>query len=78
MPRLDSGDVVLVTSDDPATRSDLYGFSLQERQLTLQENNARRDARFRTITTALTTVSTAVAIVTTYLLVRDRTKSSAN
>lgn len=76
MGTLASGDVVLVTTADQATRPDLYAFSLQERQLTLQENTARRDARFRTASTLLTTVSTAVAVITTYLLVRDNARSN--
>ena len=75
---LGSGDVVLVTTDDPATRPELYGFSLQERGLALQrstlafqERQERRSVRFQTISLALTTVSTAVALVTTYLLIRN-------
>ena len=75
---LASGDVLLVTTDDPATRPELYGFSLQERTLTLQESTLalqdrqdRRNARFQTISLGLTTVSTAVALVTTYLLIRN-------
>lgn len=75
---LASGDVLLVTTDDPATRPELYGFSLQERTLALQENTLvlqerqdRRSARLQTISLGLTTVSTAVALVTTYLLIRN-------
>ncbi len=75
---LASGDVLLVTTDDPATSPELYGFSLQERSLALQEQTLalqdrqeRRNVRFQTVSTLLTTVSTAVAIVTTYLLVRN-------
>ena len=75
---LTSGDVLLVTTDDPATRPELYGFSLQERSialqsetLALQDRQERRAVRFQTLSLGLTTVSTAVALVTTYLLIRN-------
>ncbi len=75
---LTSGDVLLVTTDDPATRPELYGFSLQERSLALQsqtlafqDRQDRRQARFQALSLGLTTVSTAVALVTTYLLIRN-------
>lgn len=75
---LGSGDVLLVTTDDPATRPELYGFSLQERNLRVQEatlqaqeRERRSNRRFQTASLALSTVSTAVAVVTTYLLIRN-------
>lgn len=68
---LNTGDVLVVTTDDAATRPELYGFALQEQQLALQERNARRDARFRALSTTLSVISTAVAVLTTYLTVRE-------
>lgn len=68
---LASGDVLVVTTDDAATRPELYAFSLQEQQLALQERNAKRDARFRVLSTSLSVISTAVAVITTYLTVRE-------
>ena len=72
---LGSGDVVFVTTDDPATRPELYGFALQERQLAFQQRQERRQTRLSIVQTALTAVSTGVAILTTYLLVRDRSSN---
>lgn len=40
-----SGDAVLVTSDDPATRPELYGFQIQEQQVALQREQDARQSR---------------------------------
>lgn len=42
---LASGDAVLVTSADPATRPELFGFQLQEQQVELQREQDARAAR---------------------------------
>jgi len=40
-----SGDAVLVTSNDPATRPELYGFQIQEQQMELQREQDARQSR---------------------------------
>lgn len=40
-----SGDAVLVTSADPATRPELYGFQIQEQQIALQREQDARQSR---------------------------------
>lgn len=66
---LQSGDLILVTTDDPATQPDLFGLSLQQRTLELQVDRDRRESRFRTVSTGLAIVGTVTSIVTTYLLI---------
>ena len=66
---LQSGDLILVTTDDPATEPDLFGLSLQQRNLELQLVRDARETRFRTVSTALAVVGTVTSIVTTYLLI---------
>ncbi len=66
---LQSGDLILVTTDDPATQPDLYGLSLQQRTLELQVERDRRESRFRTISTTTAIVGTVASLVTTYLLI---------
>ncbi len=56
---LQSGDLILVTTDDPATQADLFGLSLQQRSQELSEIRDRREARFRTISTATAIVGTS-------------------
>ena len=72
-----SGDAVLVTSDDPATRPELYGFQIQEQQVALQReqdarqsrqedrqiSNDRRTARFQLIGAVVGAVGAAATIL---------------
>ena len=63
------GAVVFVDREAIGGTLDQQLLLLQEEQFALQQQQARRDARFRLFTTGLQVVSTAVGIVTTYLLI---------
>jgi protein involved in polysaccharide export with SLBB domain len=69
---LASGDLILAVTEDPSAQPELYALSLQQRSFELQERNARREARFRTISTATSVVGAVATLVTTYLIIRDR------
>ncbi len=66
---LQSGDLILVTTDDPATQPELFGLSIQQRTLELQIDSDRRESRFRTISTTTAVLGTLASLVTTYLLI---------
>lgn len=67
-----SGDYLFVDRDLIADTEPLQTLALQEAQLDFQREQAARAGRFQVIQTGLAVVSTAVGIVTTYLLIRDR------
>jgi polysaccharide biosynthesis/export protein len=65
---LRSGDVVFVDRDLVADTESLQALTLQEQQLAFQRDQQRQTARLQIFQASLAVVSTAVAIVTTYLL----------
>ena len=66
-----SGDYVFVDRDVIADTEALQALALQEAQLALQEDREARSARLQLIQTGLSVIGTAVAVITTYLLIRD-------
>jgi polysaccharide biosynthesis/export protein len=67
---LHSGDIVFVDRALIADTESLQALALQEQQLEFQREQQRRTARLQLFQTGISVVSTAAAIVTTYLLIR--------
>ena len=73
---LRSGDVLFIDRIPTADTEALQALTLQERQLNFQRQQDASNRRFQYIQTGLAIVSTAVGIVTTYLLIRDDSNST--
>jgi polysaccharide biosynthesis/export protein len=69
---LRSGDTVFVDREVIADTESLQALSLQEQQMEFQRQQDARTARVQIAQIGLTAISTAVAIVTTYLVIRER------
>jgi hypothetical protein len=70
---INSGDVIFVDRlEDRASTPGAQQLVLQKEQLDLQEQNARRDARFRVIQAVLGTVGTIGSVVALIISVRNR------
>lgn len=70
---IQSGDALFVDRTRTADTESLLALAIQERQVALQEENASSNRRFQYIQTGLAIVSTAVAVITTYLLINRDT-----
>ncbi len=70
-----SGDALFVDRIPIADTESLQALALQERQLDFQRSQERADRRFQYVQTGLAILSTAVGVVTTYLLI---TRDTAN
>jgi protein involved in polysaccharide export with SLBB domain len=64
-----SGDALFVDRAPIADTESLQALALQERQLDFQRMQERSNRRFQYIQTGLAIVSTAIGVVTTYLLI---------
>jgi protein involved in polysaccharide export with SLBB domain len=71
-----SGDAVFVDRDVIADTEALQALALQEAQLELQRAQEARTSRFQFIQTGLSVLGTAVAVVTTYLLITRDTSGN--
>ncbi len=69
---LESGDVIFVDRQNLADAADMQRILFEEERIRLERDRLRADARIRTTQTILQTLSTAAAIVTTYLVIRTR------
>lgn len=67
-----SGDVIFVDRSLIADTAPLQSLALQEEHIALQRAQERRMARIQLIQTTLSVVSTALAVITTYMLISDR------
>lgn len=70
-----SGDALFVDREPMADTESLQALALQERQLDFQRLQERSNRRFQYIQTGLAIVSTAVGLVTTYLLIQSETSN---